>query len=81
MLLLILFILYLNYIELKNIPLHFKKLTIEYLNETKSIYDFIDFEIYTNISMGTPKKNVAHFIYKSNRQFYYNYCTIVLKSC
>ena len=73
MLTLILFITYLNYIEQKNIPLHFKKLTIEYLNETKSIYDFINFDIYTNISMGTPKKNVAHFIYKSNRMFYYNY--------
>ena len=73
MLILILFIVCLNYNEQKNMPLPFKKLTIEYLNETKSIYDFIDFEIYTNISMGTPKKNVAYFIYKSNRQFYYNY--------
>ena len=73
MLILILFITYLNYYEQKNIQLPFKKLTIQYLNETKTINDFIDFDIYTNISMGTPKKNVAHFIYKTNKMFYYNY--------
>ena len=73
MIILILFITYLNYYEQKNIQLPFKKLTIQYLNETKTINDFIDFDIYTNISMGTPKKNVAHFIYKTNKMFYYNY--------
>ena len=40
----------------------FKKLTIESLNETKTISDFIQFNVYTEISMGNPKKNVAHFI-------------------
>ena len=69
---LILFIIYLNYFEQKNIALPFKKLTIEYLSKTKSISDFINFEIYTNISMGTPQKNVAHFIYMSNKFFYYD---------
>ena len=72
MLSLILFIIYLNYIEQKNIVLPFKKLTMEYLKETKSISDFIYFNIYTNISMGTPQKNVAHFIYMSNRYFCYD---------
>ena len=69
---LILFIIYLNYIEQKNIVLPFKKLTIEYLDEIKSISDFINFNIYTNISMGTPQKNVSHFICMSNKFFYYD---------
>ena len=69
---LILFIIYLNYFEQKNIALPFKKLTIEYFYKTKSISDFINFEIYTNISMGTPQKNVAHFICMSNKFFYYD---------
>ena len=72
MLTLILFIIYLNYAEQKNIALPFKKLTIEYFEETKSISDFINFNIYSNISMGTPQKNVAHFICMSNRFFYYD---------
>ena len=69
---LILFIIYLNYFEQKNIALPFKKLTIEYFYKTKSISDFINFDIYTNISMGTPLKNVAHFICMSNKFFYYD---------
>ena len=69
---LILFIIYLNYFEQKNIALPFKKLTIEYFYKTKSISDFINFDIYTNISMGTPQKNVAHFICMSNKFFYYD---------
>ena len=72
MLTLIIFIIYLNYAEQKNIALPFKKLTIEYFEETKSISDFINFNIYSNISMGTPQKNVAHFICMSNRFFYYD---------
>ena len=56
----------------KNLVFPFKKLTIEYLNEIKTISDFINFNIYTNISMGTPKKNVAHFITKNDQLFYYN---------
>ena len=72
MLTLILFIIYLNYTEQKNIALPFKKLTIEYFEETKSISDFINFNIYSNISMGTPQKNVAHFICMSNRFFCYD---------
>ena len=55
----------------KNIVLPFKKMTIEYLNKTKTINDFIKFNIYTNIMMGTPRKNVAHFILKENNEFSY----------
>ena len=55
----------------KNIFFPFKKITIEYFNETKTISDFIDFNIYTNITMGTPPKKVAHFIYKRNILFSY----------
>ena len=55
----------------KNLFFPFKKLTIEYLNESKSISDFISFNIYTNVSMGTPPKKVAHFILQSNQFFSY----------
>ena len=72
MLQLILLITFLDLFQLKNLFFPFKKLTIEYLNKTKSISDFIDFNIYTNISMGTPKKLVAHFITKDDQLFYYN---------
>ena len=72
MLPLILFFTFLDLFHSKNLCFPFKKLTIEYLNKTKSIADFIDFNIYTNISMGTPKKLVAHFITKDDQLFYYN---------
>ena len=63
---------FLDLFQTKNLCFPFKKLTIEYLNKTKTISDFIDFNIYSNISMGTPKKSVAHFITKDNQLFYYN---------
>ena len=69
------FILLISFFHLfqnKNIFLPFKKMTIEYLNETKTISDFISYYIYTNISMGTPQKDVAHFIIQSNLLFFYN---------
>ena len=72
MLPLLLFFTFLDLFHSKNLCFPFKKLTIEYLNKTKSIADFIDFNIYTNISMGTPKKLVAHFITKDDQLFYYN---------
>ena len=68
------FYIFFSFIQLmlsKNIFLPFKKLTIEYLNESKSISDFISFNIYTNVSMGTPPKKVAHFILQSNQFFSY----------
>ena len=67
------FIINIYLLQTKNIVLPFKKLTIEYLKEIKSISDFISFNIYTNISMGTPKQNVAHFITNDkNKLFYYD---------
>ena len=56
MLTLILLIMNLEIFQPKNLVFPFKKLTIEYLNEIKTISDFINFNIYTNISMGTLKK-------------------------
>lgn len=55
------FILCIYSIYCKNVVFPFKKLTIEYLEEKKSIADFIDYTIYTNISVGTPPQTVAHF--------------------
>ena len=60
-----------NFILSKNLFFPFKKLTIEYLNESKTISDFITFNIYTNVSMGTPQKKVAHFILQGNQLFSY----------
>lgn len=53
----------------KNIVFPFKKMTIKYSDKTKTINDFIKFSIYTNITMGTPLKNVANFILKGNYEF------------
>ena len=72
MLTLILFLIYIQSYQTKNLLFPFKKLTIEYLNSTKSISDFIDFNIYTNITMGTPSKNVGHFIKNADNLFYYS---------
>ena len=72
MLTLILFLIYIQSYQTKNLLFPFKKLTIEYLNSTKSISDFIDFNIYTNITMGTPSKNVGHFINNADNLFYYS---------
>ena len=69
---LIIFLIFFKIFHFKNLLFPFKKLTIEYLNKTKSISDFINFNIYTNISMGTPKKPVAHFITNKDQLFHYN---------
>ena len=68
----IIFLSYFTTTQNKNIFLPFKKLTIEFFNESKTIADYIDFNIYTNITMGTPPKKVAHFILKSNYLFTYD---------
>ena len=52
-----------------NLVFPFKKITIESLNETKTISDFIQYNIYTVIPMGSPKKNVAHFIKENDGLF------------
>ena len=72
MLSLLLLIVYFKSYLTNNLLFPFKKITIEYLNETKSISDFINFNIYTNITMGTPRKNVGHFIKNSDNSFYYD---------
>ena len=69
MLVIIIFFSSLIYFECKNIFFPFKKMTVEYFKETKTISDFIDFNIYTLITIGTPKKSVAHFITKSGTLF------------
>ena len=35
----------------------------------KTISDFIQFNVYTEISMGSPKKNTAHFIISNDGLF------------
>ena len=72
MLLIISIILCLQSLLSKTLVFPFKKLTIEYLITTKSISDFINFHIYTNISIGTPKKSVAHFITSIGQSFSYD---------
>ena len=72
MLFLFLLYIYLQIIQNKNLVFPFKKSTIEYLNETKTISDFIQFNIYADIIMGTPKKQVAHFICRNHGTFYYS---------
>ena len=72
MLSLLLLIAYFQSYLTNNLLFPFKKITIEYLNQSKSISDFINFNIFTNISMGTPKKNVAHFIKNNDNSFYYD---------
>ena len=72
MLSILLLAIYFHFFQSKNLVFPFKKLTIEYLNDSKTISDFIDFNIYTNISMGTPQKRVGHFITKSDKSFYYD---------
>ena len=78
MIALFLLLTYLELLQSKNILFPLKKLTIEYLNKTKGISDFIHYNIYTNIIMGTPKKSVAHFITISNVLF--NYRTLYIHS-
>ena len=60
---------FINNFESKSVLFPFKKLTIEYFNKTKTISDFIEYNIYTNITMGTPPKKVSFFILKSNKVF------------
>ena len=72
MLSIIAFFIYFELIKSKNLIFPFKKLTIEYLNKMKTISDFINFNIYANVTMGTPKKTVALFITKSPNTFYFN---------
>ena len=55
----------------KNIILPFKKMTIEDFNGNNTINDLITYNIYTNISMGTPPQTVAHFFDQNDFSFYF----------
>ena len=55
----------------KNIVLPFNKITIEDYNGRKTIDDFLDYNLYTNISMGTPPQKVSHFILQN--EYYFNF--------
>lgn len=53
----------------KNIILPFNKITIENFSGIKSIEDLISYNIYSNVSMGTPPQKVAHFIDQTDYSF------------
>ena len=53
----------------KNIVLSFNKITIEDYNGRKTIDDYINYNLYTNISMGTPPQMVSHFILQDEYYF------------
>ena len=55
----------------KNIILSFNKISIEDYNGRKTIDDYINYNIYTNILMGTPIQNVSHFILQG--EYYFNF--------
>ena len=50
------------YINGKSIILSFNRVTIEESLGKKSINDYISYDIYTNLYMGTPPQKVTHFI-------------------
>ena len=55
--------------QFKNIILPFKKITIEDFNGRKTINDLIAYNIYANISIGTPPQIVAHFVEQNANYF------------
>lgn len=59
------------FINCNNIILPFNRLTIELFNQKKTINDLINYNIYTNISMGTPPQIVAHFIDQNDYWYYF----------
>lgn len=67
--LLLLMFFFVNIIFCKNIILPFKKISIEDFNGRNTINDLINYNIYTNISMGTPPQLVSHFIEQSEHSF------------
>ena len=60
---------YFIFFHCKNIVLPFNKITIENFSGQKSIEDLISFNIFTNISIGTPPQIVAHFIDQTDYYF------------
>ena len=55
----------------KTIIFPFKKISIEDFNETRTINDLFSYNIYTNISMGTPPQTVAHLFIQESFPFIY----------
>ena len=74
---LIIFILCISSFYCNSLIFPFKKLTIEYLDQKKTINDFLNYAIYTNITMGTPPRTVAHFFLDGKQDtFSYGYMQI-----
>ena len=59
------------FINCKNIILPFNKITIEHFSQSKTINDLINYNIYANISMGSPPQIVAHFIDQDEYWYYF----------
>ena len=55
-------IVYIYFINTKNIILSFKRVIIENFSGKKTINDYISFDIYTAIYMGNPPQKLTHFI-------------------
>ena len=58
-----------DFLNSKNIILPFYKLTVGDFSGLKTIDDLINYNIITNISMGTPPQEVAHFIDPTSHNF------------
>ena len=61
----------LYFLDCKIIILPFNKITIENFLQNKTINDFINYNIYTNISIGTPPQIVGHFIDQDDYWYYF----------
>lgn len=59
------------FLHCKNIILPFNKITIEDFSQNKTINNFINYNIYSNISIGTPPQIVAHFIDQNDYWYYF----------
>ena len=60
-----------SFLNSKNIILPFNKLTIGNFNGLKTIDNLINYNLYTNISIGTPPQNIAHFIDPTDYSFHF----------
>ena len=58
-----------SFINSKSIKLKIIKVTFEYLLDENKIDDFINYDIYTEIKVGTPLQKVTHFIIPNDRIF------------
>ena len=58
-----------SFINSKSIKLKINKVTFQYLLGENKIDDFINYDIYTEIKVGTPPQKVTHFINPNDRIF------------